>query len=164
MLTLLEQQLATAVTTPGRLDSIRLNDPGKGTPNGSLDDERSIILVDPNDFLSITTSTPRFNSGTVALRIAHEIGHTLDPAGEVNVVNYTDPLAYASARSRLEGFAVVTELGVYDDWAKNETNPYRSSYLSIDANQGNRTLAITFSEIKIKGKENGLSQEHIDTQ
>jgi hypothetical protein len=164
MLTLLELQLATAAPTSGSFDSIRLGTAGEGTTNGSNGQERSIILVDPNDFATVGPSSTRVDSGTFALRIAHEIGHTIDPAGSVAPDNYTDPLSYARARSRGEGHSLVTELSVYDDWATNSQNPYQASRISLDATLGNRGLASSFFNIQTAGQANGLSQSQIDEQ
>ena len=153
-LLLLERQFSKAIPGTGVNDSIRLGAVGDGTTNGA----GGIIQFDPRDFLSIPPGSAASFAGTFALRIAHEIAHTLDSAPIAHPDNFTDPITYANARARNEGFALRTELTVLDDWNTNSASPYRLSSLSADAAVGTRNLQYQFADIQTTGAARGLTQ------
>jgi hypothetical protein len=152
MLSLLEAQ--KAVISPDSIpETIRLGNPGKGTFN----EGKSLIFIDPNDLTNLIN-----NPGEMALRIAHEIGHTIDPQPTPTMEAFTNPLDYARARSRGEAWALNTESGVFADWnALPGGNPYTDARLSFDATVGGRGLQTELGLVEAVGAAQGWSNARI---
>ncbi len=152
MLSLLEQQLAKADPDNAGIGSIRLGESGNGTVNTQY----FIITIDPNDFDALAN-----NPGSMALRFAHEIGHTIDPQPPVVMTDFTDPMSYHYARSRSEGFALQTEATVLTDWkGLPGGNPYTDARLTFEA-PSSRALETAFDQIRVDGLADGRTAEQI---
>jgi len=133
---------------------------GESGSGWSFDASAKKIVVDPADFASYAT-----NPGGFVLGLAHEFAHASDPNGVVGYSGFNDPVSYAAARVRAEGYAIVQERQVLKEWnGISGGNPYPNASLSVDVigNSGSGSFYAQLNQLEVSLVALGRSTSEIE--